>query len=1179
MMKQCLTTRSRRLAVWHIAALLLLLCAQSMQAREQVRGTVTVSQLQAEQIVLTGPTTMLVDQDWQLSSITGNYLLEIILSDGVRLTINDSHDQVFAVDVQGLDVSGDGTLLVTGKHNGLRLNGGDLHCSQTHLRVEARNGVSNEQDGCAITGAANIIIENSEAWIYGANVCIANADNIIVRGTDTNCYVSGNHGIATPSANGGQVGYGVDTLAIEGAVMHVTALDGSGIQARSLRVDGGSLDVTQTGGSYQDCAVGGAIEATDCSLTVSAEKMAIDAKSDDVRLHNCAATITSGNDSRAIQAQQVTISGDDSSAVRIIAGQEAIYCEGNITISNHSVMAESHKNGHMAINAQGDINIAMRDGRHDFISTVAPIRAAGRMNMLQPYKVNDDPTYRLDAGGHGFVMPDGKTVMGWVHLTRPSVHDWHVTDSTGLAPFAAGQCTAKGIYHVGEEVTLQLPQSLLDFVNCPEAEPRIEWYRSTAGIQSRNKKVGEGLNYQTTADDAQQYLYAQITFDTHDKSLVTNPVAVVKDTPSGAPEKPELELSQNRIWVTNPKPDQEYVVLNSFKSVATLKDGDWTSAQSAADTVAPLRLQGTQGAVNYVYTRFKGTAERETGQVVLYSAIYYGTAMATKKLDYSITGVNCTITDDMEGMKNVPLGGVVRIEAKPLPAEATDFTGIAGWNWMLMGGTSKLNESGYGVLYADSACTEPVVFDNEHRYTTVYALLDKPTEFNHAVMYVYWKSTGTYTALFNVSNPDSTYEPASIAPRDGSVTVTSGATVETALDYKPLAASLDGVTFMLESGVTEGVTAPSLTYIPASKSLTIDASRTAATFSGRYAIRKGLKKVGEVQLRVVAPSCDSLAILPSQVTIGRQMGGYRLDAVLSPANAQTPVEWTSSDTLKAMVDSTGLVRISHNEALVGDTVLITAKAGNCLATCVVRIGGDRYPIRVDGRPINCYNQADVLRDGAVSLCGHVLTIDNAAMRNISSQLNPLFIRVKETNRIDGEITFTGHENTIVGSGSLTVSRGNERGLFYEGKDAATLLVTGGVSLDVTNCREVGIVVPHLRVTGEQTKVSANGNDPLLVDELWGNIVEPAGAKWHEGLVLDAENNPIHNQLVVISGTEAIPLPAGDVNRDRRVNVSDVTALVNMILGLIPKDLDTADVDGNGRINVSDVTALINIILR
>ena len=53
---------------------------------------------------------------------------------------------------------------------------------------------------------------------------------------------------------------------------------------------------------------------------------------------------------------------------------------------------------------------------------------------------------------------------------------------------------------------------------------------------------------------------------------------------------------------------------------------------------------------------------------------------------------------------------------------------------------------------------------------------------------------------------------------------------------------------------------------------------------------------------------------------------------------------------------------------------------------------------------------------------------------------------------------------------------------------------------------------------------------------------------------------------------------GDVNGDGRVNVSDVSTLINMILGLEPMDEARGDVNGDGRVNVSDVTKLINIIL-
>ena len=53
---------------------------------------------------------------------------------------------------------------------------------------------------------------------------------------------------------------------------------------------------------------------------------------------------------------------------------------------------------------------------------------------------------------------------------------------------------------------------------------------------------------------------------------------------------------------------------------------------------------------------------------------------------------------------------------------------------------------------------------------------------------------------------------------------------------------------------------------------------------------------------------------------------------------------------------------------------------------------------------------------------------------------------------------------------------------------------------------------------------------------------------------------------------------GDVDNNGSVNVSDVTTLINMILGTVPLDLNRADIDSNGTVNVSDVTALIYIIL-
>ena len=54
-------------------------------------------------------------------------------------------------------------------------------------------------------------------------------------------------------------------------------------------------------------------------------------------------------------------------------------------------------------------------------------------------------------------------------------------------------------------------------------------------------------------------------------------------------------------------------------------------------------------------------------------------------------------------------------------------------------------------------------------------------------------------------------------------------------------------------------------------------------------------------------------------------------------------------------------------------------------------------------------------------------------------------------------------------------------------------------------------------------------------------------------------------------------PRGDVNGDGRVDISDINASINMMLGKIPKT-PAGDVDQNGSVDISDVNAVINIML-
>lgn len=55
-------------------------------------------------------------------------------------------------------------------------------------------------------------------------------------------------------------------------------------------------------------------------------------------------------------------------------------------------------------------------------------------------------------------------------------------------------------------------------------------------------------------------------------------------------------------------------------------------------------------------------------------------------------------------------------------------------------------------------------------------------------------------------------------------------------------------------------------------------------------------------------------------------------------------------------------------------------------------------------------------------------------------------------------------------------------------------------------------------------------------------------------------------------------PKGDVNIDSRVSISDVTALIDMLLSGDVLYPHAADVNGDGNVTIADVTAIIDILL-
>lgn len=63
-------------------------------------------------------------------------------------------------------------------------------------------------------------------------------------------------------------------------------------------------------------------------------------------------------------------------------------------------------------------------------------------------------------------------------------------------------------------------------------------------------------------------------------------------------------------------------------------------------------------------------------------------------------------------------------------------------------------------------------------------------------------------------------------------------------------------------------------------------------------------------------------------------------------------------------------------------------------------------------------------------------------------------------------------------------------------------------------------------------------------------------------------------------TSTSPSISGDVNGDGEVNIADINAVINIILGGTADEqtLERADVNGDGEVNIADINAVINLIL-
>ena len=186
------------------------------------------------------------------------------------------------------------------------------------------------------------------------------------------------------------------------------------------------------------------------------------------------------------------------------------------------------------------------------------------------------------------------------------------------------------------------------------------------------------------------------------------------------------------------------------------------------------------------------------------------------------------------------------------------------------------------------------------------------------------------------------------------------------------------------------------------------------------------------------------------------------------------------------------------------------------------------------------------------------------------------------------IKFRGN-GTITGSGKLTARCDNIEATIVLGGNTTISNCTLDIKSKGASCiagkyiNHAGyaswgsdVVIDNANITAE----TQENQPPLLHFKSLTlkncGIVYPAGAAFdaEKHQIIGTDGNEVTGKIVISNSTAA----TGDINADGQVNVTDVTALINRVLGTASYSDAVCDLNGDGVVNVSDVTALINIIL-
>ena len=496
------------------------------------------------------------------------------------------------------------------------------------------------------------------------------------------------------------------------------------------------------------------------------------------------------------------------------------------------------------------------------------------------------------------------------------------------APVAPPSLTGQVYYTSG--IVYGSPISIAASVTPAEATKSYQWQRSTDGGSTWTNIEGatSGKYTPVAADMGENVrIRVKVTAEGYLGEIIGAALKVSKAANNNYPEVIQLEAVKNGAGnytgfkITNFDSDYEYVY-------STTDTPNWSANQISSATVTGL----TSDTTYYVFARFKETATHTAGSIVSKNSIKLYANVPLNRVLLEGYGSHGTIY--------IKKGESVTLKVSADPSNANYWSKIT---FKDEGATTSNIAISNGTINASTGTATP--FPNGHTITitgvstgsaNLRASYPSATSSAYGTWYVVVYDDST---VANALRLESVYAYADItlSENDEAELPTDLPTLLPAnsgyhLEWRILKRGTYGATYVTENDnikLEDGKIKPKAAHAASEKAqLELVAVKDGST-EYKTLPKKSLFYVTVTEAPVI--ELTGITVAPTKVNLELN-ATYQLSAVKEPVNAAGSLNWESSNTSVATVDSTGKVT-----AKAQGTAIITVSCGDKKATCTVTV--------------------------------------------------------------------------------------------------------------------------------------------------------------------------------------------------------------------------------------------------